>query len=588
MQPSDLKQKIQQLLGDPKYRPSRASELIGKLKIPPERRGEVKKILSQLINEGKIVQIKKDRLVLPAEADLVSGRLQMNERGFGFVIPDEPKAGDIYISAENIGVAMHGDLVVCRLNRGRREKPGVAPRRDGRIIRILKRANTTIVGTLQKTNLFYHVIPDEPRIIQDIYVTPPGKGEKEVKANVGDKVVVKLEPWESRHVNPEGHIIEVLGRPNDPHIDIISIIRKHHLPTSFPQEVLDEAAAFSPEVPAADIAGREDLRDQLVFTIDPEDARDFDDAISGDARPGGGWRLGVHIADVSHYVQPGTALDREARLRGNSVYLPDRVLPMLPEKLSNGLCSLNPNVARLTKSVFFEIDAQGNVESFRFAETVIHSRYRLSYPEALRHLQGKGGSEIAEKLQELWRLASLLRRNRFAAGSLDLEFPEIKVICDEQGRAVRIEKREYDISHQFIEEFMLLANEAVAASTQRDELPSLYRVHEDPDPEKLNDYRDFVMTYGYKAGDLSQRRELQSLIKQYQGSPEEYVLKLNLLKSLKRAAYEEHPKGHYGLAKENYTHFTSPIRRYADLVVHRVVASNLREKKRAPYSMAEL
>lgn len=600
MQSNDLKDKIQQVLADPHYRPSRQSELLKLLKVPSHQQGEVRRILSQLINEGKVVCVRKDRLVLPSEADLVTGRLVMNERGFGFVIPEEKTAGgaDVYIAAENVGVAMHKDTVVCRLIRGRRDsdKPGrplqgkLGQKLEGRIIRILKRNNETIVGTLQKTNLFHFVVPDEPRIIQDIYVKMPEGRKKKLGANIGDKVVVQLEPWTSRHVNPEGRIIEVLGRPDDPHIDIICIIRKFRLPAEFPPEVLAEAEALEEEVSAAEVRNRLDLTREVVFTIDPEDARDFDDAISIRHRKEGGWHIGVHIADVSHYVRPGSALDREARLRGNSVYLPDRVLPMLPEKLSNGLCSLKPNVVRLTKSVLFEIDAHGHVEKFSFADTAIHSRHRFSYQEALKRLEDPHDhSEIGVLLKEAWKAAAKIRGLRFAHGSLDLDFPEIKVICDEKGRAIRIEKREYDISHQLIEELMLIANEAVARATQENELPSLYRIHEDPDAEKLEEYREFVQTYGFKIGDITNKKELQKLLAMFRGGPEEYVLKLNLLKSLKRAAYEEHPKGHYGLAKENYTHFTSPIRRYADLVVHRVLAFFMQDKKGgAPYAMNEL
>lgn len=592
MQSNELKDKIQQLLADPRYRPSRQSEIITRLKVPSHQQGEVRRILSQLINEGKIVCVRKDRLVLPAEADLVTGRLLMHDRGFGFVVPEDrtSKTGDVFISAENVGVAMHKDTVVCRINRGRKTRESSEQKLEGRIIRILKRHNETIVGTLQKTNLFYFVVPDEPRIIQDIYVKLPEGKKKDIKAKLGDKVVVRLEPWTSRHVNPEGKIIEVLGRPDDPHIDIICIIRKYRLPVEFPPEVVAEAKAFGAELTDSDFRNRLDLTREMIFTIDPEDARDFDDAISVRPRNEGGWHIGVHIADVSHYVRPGSALDHEARMRGNSVYLPDRVLPMLPENLSNGLCSLKPNVPRLTKSVFFEINTSGHVEKFSFADSVIHSRHRFTYPEALQRLEDPNDdSELTRHVKEAWRAASRIRARRFDNGSLDLDFPEIKVICDDKGRAIRIEKREYDISHQLIEELMLIANEAVARATQENEVPSIYRVHEDPDAEKLAEYRDFVQTYGFKIGDISNRKELQKLIAMFRGEPEEYVLKLNLLKSLKRAAYEEHSKGHYGLAKEHYTHFTSPIRRYADLVVHRILSHVMRDKKgKSPYQMGDL
>ncbi|HEX8311918.1 MAG TPA: VacB/RNase II family 3'-5' exoribonuclease, partial [Chthoniobacteraceae bacterium] len=319
---------------------------------------------------------------------------------------------------------------------------------------------------------------------------------------------------------------------------------------------------------------REDLRRMPVITIDPDDAKDFDDAIHVERLPNGGWRLGVHIADVSHYVRPGRALDKEARLRGNSTYLADRVIPMLPERLSNGICSLRPDEDRLTSSAFIEFSSGGKIKSARFAKTVIRSAARLTYKQAFAVLQGgtSGNPGIDERVHVAWELASLLRKNRYAAGSLDLDFPEVKVRLDENGKAVRLEKIENDISHQLIEECMLAANEVVAREIKGRQQPSIYRIHEDPDPDRLSEYREQAATYGFKAGDLTQRREVQKLLAAIKGKPEEYALKIGFLKSLKRAAYDTRPLGHYGLAKVNYTHFTSPIRRYADLVVHRVLA----------------
>ena len=350
-----------------------------------------------------------------------------------------------------------------------------------------------------------------------------------------------------------------------------------HAAEQIPEEV-DERAA----------AEREDLRNDFILTIDPDDARDFDDAIRVEELPGG-WRLGVHIADVSHYVPPGGALDREAFARGNSVYLADRVSPMLPERLSNGVCSLKPKVDRLTYSVFIDFAGGGRVRSVRFARTVIRSAARLTYREAFGLLQGPAkASPLARELHRAWKLASLLRQNRFKNGSLDLDMPEVKVHLDKDGKPVRLERIENDISHQLIEEFMLAANEVVARELKNRQVPAIYRVHEDPDADRLLEYRDFVRSYDYHVGDLTQRGEMQKLLRAVRDKPEEEAIKLGLLKSLKRAAYETSPLGHYGLAKINYTHFTSPIRRYADLVVHRALAMLTGEEKRSRVAAADL
>jgi ribonuclease R len=350
---------------------------------------------------------------------------------------------------------------------------------------------------------------------------------------------------------------------------MLSIIRKYHLPTEFPRPVLDEAEQIPETVGEEMFQGREDLRDQFIVTIDPDDARDFDDAINVERIPGGGWRLGVHIADVAAYVKPGSALDREAYKRGNSVYLPDRVIPMLPERLSNGVCSLRPDVNRLTHSVFIEFGRDGRAKSTRFSRTVIRSARRLTYREAFALLNAAPNDQVGERLHVAWELASLLRKKRFEAGSLDLDFPEVKVRLDSDGKPIALERIENDESHQLVEEFMLAANEAVARELKNRSIPTVYRVHENPDPEKLAEYRELILSYNYKVGDLTNRRELQRLLASLAGKPEEQALKIGLLKSLKRARYAPQPLGHFGLAKNNYTHFTSPIRRYADLVVHR-------------------
>jgi len=575
-----LNERILYLLRRPKYRPLDKKELARALGYRSDDRVEVKEALRELERAGQIARIRKNRYILPEEADLVTGKLQIHPAGYGFLTREGDAGSDIFVAAEDTGTAMNGDRVVVRITReGERGAGRGAQRTAGRVIRILERAHATIVGTLQQTRNFFYVVPDDPRLVHDVYVHPRPLPGAPRRPQPNDKVVVRLEPWESRHVSPEGDIVEWLGPASAPGVDMLSIIRKNNLPLEFPAAVLQEAEAISESVEPGQLENREDLREKFIVTIDPDDARDFDDAIHVDRLAGGEWELGVHIADVSAYVAPGSALDREALRRGNSVYLVDRVIPMLPERLSNGICSLNPDVIRLTYSVFIRFAKNGAVRKARFARTLIQSARRLTYKEAYSILQKPPNDKLSRRLQTAWNLASLLRRRRFAHGSLDLDFPEVKVVVDRvTGKAVRLEKIENDESHQLIEEFMLAANEAVASELKNRLVPTIYRVHENPDPEKLAEFREFVLSYGFQAGDLTHRRELQRLIESFHGTPEEQALKIGLLKSLKRARYATKPLGHYGLAKNNYTHFTSPIRRYADLVVHRTLAERQGKK----------
>src|SRR5438477_905341 len=415
-----VREKILALLHAPDYRPQDRNEISRTLGLKGRERVAVRKTLRELEHAGEIVRIRTNLYVLPSEADLITGKLSIHQAGYGFLVPEKAGEPDIFIAAENTGTAMNGDRVVARISRdipSRRAKD--RQRSEGRVIRILERARDTIVGTLQHSRNFYYVVPDDPRLVHDVYVKPVAavsdrrrkEASKEDRQSeivatgprVGDKVVVRLEAWESRHVNPEGEIVEVLGAASAPGIDMLSIIRKYDLPTEFPKSVLDEANRIPKSVEQRMIDGREDLRDKFILTVDPDDARDFDDAIDVEKIDNGtGWRLGVHIADVSAYVTPGNALDREARRRGNSVYLPDRVIPMLPERLSNGVCSLNPDVDRLTFSAFVEFDKNGRPKNARFAKTVIRSAKRLTYKEAYAILQSKPNGELSRRLHTAW------------------------------------------------------------------------------------------------------------------------------------------------------------------------------------------
>src|ERR1043166_358768 len=451
-----IRDKILALLRAPDYRPQDRNEIAQALRAKGRDSLSVRKTLRELERAGDIARIRKNRYILPAEADLVTGKLSIHQVGFGFLAQEKSGEPDIFIAAENTGTAMNGDRVVVRVNRDV-AKRGAKDRyrQEGRVIRILERARETILGTLQHSKNFYYVVPDDPRIVHNVYVQLP----KDRKAAVGDKVVVRLEDWQSRHVNPEGQIVAVLGRADAPGVDMLSIIRKYGLPMDFPKAVLEEANGIPQTVEQRMKENREDLREKFIVTIDPDDARDFDDAINVD-QVENGWTLGVHIADVSAYVTPNSALDREARRRGNSVYLPDRVIPMLPERLSNGVCSLNPGVDRLTFSVFIEFDKNGRAKNARFIRSVIRSAKRLTYKEAYAILKSKPNGELSERLHTAWELASLLRRKRFEHGSLDLDFPKVKVYVDENGKPTRLDRVENDESHPLIEKIMLAPNEA--------------------------------------------------------------------------------------------------------------------------------
>jgi ribonuclease R len=566
---NDLKQTLVDVLSRKDYVPANVPELLGLMRLPPNRQQELQRALRELEVAGQAARIKGNRYIQPREADLIPGRIRMNRQGKGFLQPDDAGIPEIHIAESATGTALHEDRVLVRRDVRPQGLRASAPRPDtGTVERILERQRTQIVGTLQRGRQFLYVIPDDPRIPHDVYVPEPRDVGR--PANIGDKVVVELRAWESRHTNPEGEVIEVLGAPDEEGVDMLSVIRQYRLPLHFPRPVLHEANAIGSTVHARDLAGRVDCRPHRVITIDPDDARDFDDAICLERISPEQWRLWVHIADVSHYVKPGTALDAEARKRGNSTYLVDRVIPMLPEALSNELCSLKPNVDRLTKCVECVVSSDGRVLSTRFHAAVIHSQRRFTYGEALAILQRKPTQDpIEQMLHQAHELAQRIRRLRFRAGALELDFPETKIRLDERGQILRIEKNENDVSHQLIEEYMLLANEAVAARLMQLGRPSVYRVHEPPDDQRLQEYREEVLCHNVPCGNLRQRGEVQKLLQRLGTIPIGQALKIGFLKSLMRARYAVEPLGHYGLAKPKYTHFTSPIRRYADLVVHR-------------------
>jgi ribonuclease R len=610
-----LRPRVLSLLKSAEYRPANKSEISRTLEVDTNERGNLRRILHELEDKGTIRQLSKGRYILrgskfdqpekgnsnpKSKSNYVTGTIVFNAKGFAFVTPNGSKGGkdsgtDIFIPERDTFTALPGDTVEVQVRESapakflkhikdekarKRMQSRQSGRVEGRVRSIIERKTSSVIGTFCRRGKFVYVQPDSPLLPQTLELDLNLHPLPEPPPKPGDKVVATLDKWTSPDVLPRGHIVRVLGPADAPGVDILSIFFKHGLPMEFPPEVIAEAAAIPEEPTAADFQNREDWRDRPVFTIDPHDAKDFDDAILVTPLANGSTELAVHIADVSHYVKPGTALDKEAKIRGNSVYLVDRVVPMLPEKLSNGVCSLKPNVDRLTRAAIIVFDRNGNISKVRFTPAIIHSQKRYSYEQAYEVMKTfldpesprpVGGDPFDGHLFDAWALASVLRKKRFANGSLDLEFPEVKVILDETGKPTELRRIEYDESHQMIEEFMLAANDAVARATKDAKKPSLYRIHEDPEPDRLLQYRELALSYGIQIGDLSNRKEVQKLLEKANGHRAEHAIKIGLLKSLKRAAYSSESVGHYGLAKVNYTHFTSPIRRYADLVVHRVL-----------------
>ncbi len=572
---NSLDQRIVNMLARKDYAPANVPELLRLLRLPPSHQQELQRVLREMEQTGGVARIKGNRYIQPREADLIPGRIRMNRQGKAFLQPDDTGLKEIVVPESATGTALHEDRVLVRRDvRTQGLRADDAQPETGTVVRILERRRTQIVGTLQRGRQFLYVIPDDPRIPHDIYVPEPRDVGR--PARLGDKVVVELREWESRHTNPEGEIVEVLGAPDAEGVDMLSVLRQYELPLHFPKAVLEEANAIGTKVQPQDAARRVDCRGHRVVTIDPDDAKDFDDAICLERAGQGQWRLWVHIADVSHYVKPGTALDVEARKRGNSTYLVDRVIPMLPEALSNELCSLKPNVDRLTKCVEFLVSNEGRVLNTKFYSAVIHSQRRFTYQEVLSILQRKPQADAIEQmLHQAHELAQRIRRARFRAGSLDLDFPESKIRLDEHGRILRIDRTENDVSHQLIEEYMLLANEAVGARLRSLRRPAVYRVHESPDVRRLYEYREEVLSHNVPCGNLAHVAEVQKLLSRLNSLPIGQALKIGFLRSLMRARYAIEPLGHYGLAKKDYTHFTSPIRRFADLVVHRALFDKL-------------
>ena len=568
--------KIIKLICGRKYSPMNASELAEHFKIDDSESKQFRTLLRELELKGEIVRIKKEQYTNPKKANLLVGKLDANQRGFGFVVPvKDGISDDIYVDAEGLGSAMHGDIVVVRLPSTKKKKKGKRKKREreknvGRIIDVLRRENETVVGILKKSRHFNYVAPDNSKLPRDIYVSMEDTKESEH----GDKVVVKIDQWPTRHLNAEGTIIEVLGRDGEPAVDIKSIIHQFKLPFKFDKNILAETQDLPLSISPDEITTRLDLRDELIITIDPEDAKDFDDAISLKKDKKGNWLLGVHVADVSYYVEQNTAVDVEARKRGTSVYLPGTVIPMLPEVLSNGICSLKEGEDRLTKGVFFTYAPDGNLLRSEIKHSVINVKKRLTYHNATKILMEsdeKDTNPVTNLLFEASTLAKLLYKKRMKEGALELNLPEINIRVSEDGKIDTIEKVKRDISHIIIEEFMVASNQAVATFMHQNSLPSINRSHPEPDEDEMLDFAEFIFNCKNKRINPFDKKRLQAFLDEISDHPESYIINLMLLRSLRKAEYSTTEESHFALGLEHYAHFTSPIRRYPDLIVHRLL-----------------
>lgn len=565
---------IYEFICDEFYVPMKLKELAMLLQVPKDQRDELKAVMDSLEAEGKVHVTQKGKYI-KGEAKHLRGIFQANARGFGFVtVEGEPE--DIFIGEEDMGGAMQGDEVEVAIT-----KAPEGRRREGKILKIVNRGTQRLVGYYQSRKNFGFVVPDNERILQDIFVP----AEQSKGAVTGHKVVVELTSYGGERKKPEGRIVEILGHANDPGVDILSIVKAYDLPIEFPEKVLNQAERVAKPVTGADMAGRKDVRDWQTVTIDGEDAKDLDDAITL-TKEGDNYILGVHIADVTNYVQENSALDREALKRGTSVYLADRVIPMLPHVLSNGMCSLNAGEDRLALSCIMTVDSKGNIIDHQIAETVVNVDERMSYTSVKKILEEHDEEEcrryqtLIPMFELMKELSEILRNRRHKRGAIDFDFPESKMVLDEDGTPLEIKAYDRNVATKIIEDFMLLANETVAEEYFWQEIPFVYRVHEAPDEEKMKKLITFIQNFGYMMhvpkGQEIRPKEVQKLLDKIEGSQEEAMISRLTLRSMKQAKYSPDNDGHFGLATQYYTHFTSPIRRYPDLQIHRIIKDNLR------------
>ncbi|KAB8131745.1 ribonuclease R [Gracilibacillus oryzae] len=577
----DLQQKLLDFFQENATKPLSVQEIEESLQLDSsEEFTELMKALNHLENNGELIRTKKNRYGLPEKMNLIRGRIQMHAKGFAFLIPDDEAMEDVYINAADLQSAMNGDIVFVRVDQ--RDDDG--KRAEGVVVRIIERHTKQIVGTYDDNGAFGFVIADDKRIPNDIFV-PKGQSKGAVS---GHKVIVEITKFPEGRMSAEGEVVQILGHKNDPGMDILSIIYKNGIAIDFPQEVLDQAESVPEKISEADLKDRRDLRQETIVTIDGADAKDLDDAVTVSKLSNGNYKLGVYIADVTHYVKEDSPIDKEAFERGTSAYLVDRVIPMIPHRLSNGICSLNPQVDRLVLGCDMEINAKGEVVSHEIFQGVINTTERMTY-KAVNQILVEDDQELKERynslvpmFEDMRDLAEILRNKRFGRGAIDFDFKEAQVLVDESGKAEDVVIRERSVGEKLIEEFMLCANETIAEHFHWMDVPFIHRIHEDPDPSKLQTFFEFIARFGYVVKGTSNEihpQALQQVLDEVQGTDEDMIISKLMLRSMKQAKYDPQSIGHFGLATEFYTHFTSPIRRYPDLIVHRLIRTYLIEGK---------
>lgn len=579
-----LEQRLIDFVSAPRYQPIKHHELARALNLKGDDRPKLRHTLRRLEKEGRLVCLRKNRWSLPAADRFVQARLSVLPAGGAIATAVDAPGREYFIGRDGLLGAIHGDTAQIAPSGRRRRRPGaLAEREEARVVRVLERGDRRIVGTLEQSRYYWYIIPDNPRIGQNAQVRDAAPG---LVLTAHHKVVVKLENWAGPAVALRGQMVEDLGPADAAGVDLLALMRDHQLDARFDEGLLEEAKARSPALTHDDLAGREDLRGLMTVTIDPEDARDFDDAVSLTRRPDGHWDVGVHIADVAHFVRPGTTVDREAYRRGNSVYLVGGFVPMLPQHLTSDVCSLRPHVDRLTHSVLLVVDERGRVLESRSCLSVIHSSARLDYDQVQRYFDAQDADgippEVLPMLQDMRTFAANVRQRRIAHGSIDLSMPEVKCILDEQQHPIELKRRGAPEAYHLIEELMLLANVAVAETLSQRRVPALYRIHEAPSDDQWAKMAADLQMLGL-AHRPQDRDQINELCREVAGTPIEYSANLAVLRNLKRALYSDARIEHFGLGFANYTHFTSPIRRYPDLVVHRLLRA-VETGGRMPYS----
>ncbi|MPQ44320.1 ribonuclease R [Clostridium tarantellae] len=558
------------------YRPMEIPNLAKMFNIPKPEYKLFKKAIKTMEKEGLLARDEFDRIGLAEKMGLVAGKIQVHQKGFAFVIPDEEGMKDVFIPKTQLNGAMSGDRVLAKIV----SESGNGKKCEGEIVKIVERVNKNIIGIYEDNKSFGFVLPEDQRIQNDIFISKKDRNG----AKQGEVVMVEITKWPDKNrKNPEGIVTEVLGKRGDVGLDILTIIKKFGLPEEFPEEVLKWAEDIEEQIKPEEIKGRLDLRDVKMVTIDGEDAKDLDDAVSIEKLPNGNYKLGVHIADVTHYVTEKDPLDKEAFERATSVYLIDRVIPMLPRKLSNGICSLNPKVDRLTLSCIMTIDDKGKVIEHEIHESVIRTNERMTYTDVTKILRDNDKdlidkySDLVEDFKTMEELCKILNKKRLDRGAIDFDFEECKIILNEKGKPIEIKPYERAIANRMIEEFMLVANETVAEHMKWTERPFVYRIHEEPDSDKLQKFKEFVYNLGYKIkwNEEINPKNLQAALKEVKGKNEEAIVSTLLLRCMMQARYSPECAGHFGLAAEYYCHFTSPIRRYPDLQIHRIIKEHL-------------